>query len=85
MNDGKTNYPNEWIFEEIREDSIIMKHVVAPIFSIQVLFERITEGETKMTWISTFENPAFLEQMREFLIEKNEENFDRLESELTNS
>jgi len=84
MNDWKTDYPNEWVFEEIKKDTIIMKHVVAPIFSIEVLFEEISENETKMTWVSTFENEEFLKQMRDFLIEKNWENFDRLEEELKN-
>lgn len=84
MHDGTTDYPNEWIFEKIEKNSILMKHIVAPFFSIEVLFEEVAPDETKMTWISTFDNPEFFIAMKDFLIEKNNENFDRLEEELQN-
>lgn len=61
-----------------------MEHIVEPIFTLEVLFEEIGKNETKMTWISTFANTEFLKQMTDFLIEKNNENFDRLEAELKN-
>lgn len=44
----------------------------------------MSENETKMTWIATFEDVHFFENAKEFLREKNEENFDRLEEELKN-
>lgn len=84
MHDGTTDYYNEMIFHTIEANRIIMDHIVEPIFTLEVLLEEIGENETKMTWISTFANPDFLKQMREFLIEKNNENFDRLGDELKN-
>ncbi len=84
MSDQKNTYYNEMIFHTIEKDHIIMEHIVEPIFTLEVLFEATSEHETKMTWISTFANPEFLEHMRDFLIEKNEENFDRLDEELRN-
>lgn len=61
-----------------------MEHIVDPIFTLEVLLEEISESETKMTWVSTFESSKFLEKMQDFLIEKNNENFDRLDAELRN-
>lgn len=84
MSDGENNYLNEHVFHIIEDARIIMEHIVEPIFTLEVLFEEIHENETKMTWISTFANAEFLAKMTEFLIEKNNENFDRLEAELQN-
>jgi uncharacterized protein YndB with AHSA1/START domain len=84
MSDGENNYLNEHIFHKIEKNHIIMEHIVEPIFTLEVLFEEINQNETKMTWISTFANAEFLKQMTDFLIEKNNENFDRLGAELQN-
>ena len=61
-----------------------MDHTVLPYFSLEVILEEIGENETRMVWNSFWENEEFLMQMRDFLIEKNNENFDRLEDELKN-
>lgn len=61
-----------------------MEHIVEPIFTLEVILEKMSENETKMTLIATFEDANFLENARDFLREKNEENFDRLEEELKN-
>ena len=61
-----------------------MDHTVLPYFSLEVILEEIGENETRMVWNSVWENEEFLMQMRDFLIEKNNENFDRLEEELKN-
>lgn len=84
MSDGQNNYLNEHVFHVIEDTRIIMEHIVEPVFTLEVLFEKIGENETKMTWISTFASAEFLEKMTDFLIEKNNENFDRLEAELGN-
>jgi hypothetical protein len=81
--DGQ-DFPNEHIFHKIEKNYIIMEHIVEPIFTLEVTLEAVGETETKMTWFSTFESPEFLAQMRDFLIEKNGENFDRFEEELKN-
>lgn len=47
---------------------------------MEIILEELWENER----ISTFESAEFLEKMRDFLIEKNGENFDRLEEELKN-
>ena len=84
MHAGGTDYPNEWIFRKIENNHILMDHTVLPYFSLEVILEEIGENETRMVWNSVWENEEFLMQMRDFLIEKNNENFDRLEDELKN-
>lgn len=61
-----------------------MDHIVAPFFSLEIILEVIGNNETKMTWNLSFVSIEFLNTMRDFLIEKNGENFDRLEAELKN-
>ena len=78
------DYANEQVFHKTEKNHIIMEHTPEPHFSTEVILEEIGESETKMTWISTFESSEFLEKMRDFLTEKNNENFDRLEEELRN-
>ena len=81
--DGK-DYENEQLFHLVEKNHIIMEHTPEPHFSTEVIFEELGANETKMTWISTFASAEFLAKMKEFLIEKNNENFDRLEAELQN-
>lgn len=77
--DGR-GYDNHSIFDEIVEnEKIVIRHVCAPKYTLTVLFED-TPTWTLLTWYSEFEDPKFLAGARDFLIEKNNENFDRLES-----
>ncbi|GAB0174335.1 MAG: SRPBCC family protein [Candidatus Altimarinota bacterium] len=82
MHSDGHDYHNEWMFQKIETNHILMKHDVAPIFTLEVLIEEINKNETKMTWIARFEDINFFENAQEFLREKNEENFDRLEEEI---
>jgi hypothetical protein len=84
MIDGTNIYPNEMIFRHIEPNRIIMEHTVMPHFTLEVLLEKIDDENTKMTWNATFESVEFLSTMKDFLIQKNGENFDRLEEELRN-
>ena len=84
MRDTNNDYHNEHIFHVIEDNRIVMEHIVEPVFTLEVLFEAVGENETKMTWNSTFASAEFLDQMKDFLIDKNNENFDRLDAELRN-
>lgn len=79
--DGQ-DFLNEHVFHKIEKNHIIMEHIVEPVFTLEVILEEVSKNETKMTWNSTFANEEFLMKMRDFLIEKNGENFERLEREL---
>jgi uncharacterized protein YndB with AHSA1/START domain len=84
MHSKDADYLNEHVFHVIETNRILTEHTVEPHFSIEILFEKIGENETKMTWISTFKSSEFLKNMYDFLVEKNNENFDRLGEELDN-
>ena len=84
MHGEDTDYLNEHVFHVIENNRIITEHTIEPHFSIEILFEKIDENQTKMTWISTFESSEFLSKMHDFLVDKNNENFDRLGEELNN-
>jgi uncharacterized protein YndB with AHSA1/START domain len=76
------DYPNESVFLEIiPHQKIVIHHIVQPIFILTITL--IAQGrQTLIQRDADFESEAFVEQMREFLVKSNEENFDRLETVL---
>ena len=79
MQSNGVDYPNEMIFKKIENNHLILEHTL-PHFFLDISFEAIGDNQTKMTWDSS----EILARIREFLIEKNAENFDKLEEELKN-
>jgi uncharacterized protein YndB with AHSA1/START domain len=78
----QSNYPNESIFRAIEENRFIqIAHVCEPFFVLDI---RLTpEGSgTRVEWHATFENETFAKNLEAFLLNANEQNFDRLEAEL---
>ncbi|MFZ3233585.1 MAG: hypothetical protein WA194_08965 [Patescibacteria group bacterium] len=70
---------SKWL--EVGESRIVMEHTCAPRFVLRADFLETAEG-TDLIWTTTFEDPKFLATMKNYLIEKNGENFDRLEAVL---
>ena len=80
--DGK-NYPNECVFVKIVEPELLVwNHLSNPKFQIIATFEELSNDETKVTFRMIFSTPEECNQVKVYAIEKNEENFDRLEMEL---
>lgn len=80
--DGK-NYQNECKFLLLEPFSlIIFDHISPPVFRIVAGFETM-ENNTLLTWKMIFPTKEEFEKLRAFVAEKNEENLDRLEAELT--
>lgn len=78
-----TDYPNQSEFLEIVPNALVrIKHVNQPHFELSIALEPSAIG-TRLTWFGVFENPAFAEQMREFLETANEQNLDRLAREIS--
>lgn len=78
-----TNYPNESIFIEINDQqSIIFSHIVAPKFQVHALFKKIWENSTQLTFIMKFLSVEECNAVKIYAVGKNEENMDRLETEL---
>ncbi|PZX92706.1 ATPase [Flavobacterium aquariorum] len=79
----KGNYHNEVEFIKIDEPNLIFwKRHSKPLFKVLVTFEEISNDKTKIVFKMIFETAEESNKLRPFVVDKNEENFDRLEDEL---
>jgi len=79
----KGNYQNEVEFIKIEKPNLIAwKRYSKPLFNIVAHFEEVSEGKTKIIFRMVFETPEESDKLRPYVVDKNEENFDRLEAEL---
>lgn len=77
-----TDYPNKSIFVEIaKPERIVFDHVSGHVFRVTTTFFE-QNNKTKVIFRMLFESVAEYEKVKQIIIEKNEENFDRLETEL---
>jgi uncharacterized protein YndB with AHSA1/START domain len=80
--DGK-NYQNECIFIAIDDPGlIVLNHVSDPKFQVVASFKSIDLQKTIVEFKMVFNSPEECNKIRFFVIDKNEENLDRLEEEL---
>jgi uncharacterized protein YndB with AHSA1/START domain len=77
-----TDYANEMVFVEIApSERIVIDHVSPPTFRLTVSFE-VLAGKTKITFRQLFESPDMLKRIKPLAVPGNEQNFDKLASEL---
>jgi uncharacterized protein YndB with AHSA1/START domain len=77
-----TDYPGEFVFVEIADsERLVLDHVSQPHFRLTVLFEDIA-GQTKITFRQLFESPDMLQRLKHIAVPGNEQNLDKLASEL---
>ena len=80
----KGNYVNEVEFIKIDKPNLIAwKRHSKPLFQILAIFEKITGDSTKVVFKMLFNSPEECSKLKPYVVDKNEENFDRLETELT--
>jgi len=80
----KGNFTNEVEFIKIEEPSIIAwKRHSKPLFQVVATFEEIAADQTKLVFKMLFDTAEECSKLKPFVLDKNEENFDRLENELT--
>jgi len=73
-----TDYPNEIVFDEIvARDTIRYRHIQPP-FAVEVLFEAITPGITKVVFLMTFASKADRDAKRVYADIANEQFMTRL-------
>lgn len=78
------NYPNECVFVKISKPNLIVwNRISKPIFQVQFFFENLSEEKTKITFKMVFTSAEECAKIVKFAPEKNEENFDKLEAELS--
>lgn len=75
------DYLNECTFLKVEARQIIWRHHSKPVFHINVNFEEFA-GRTRVIYVMVFNTPQERENLRSFVSEKNEENFDRLDGVL---
>lgn len=79
----KGNYENEVEFIEIEKDKhIYWKRHSKPLFRVLAVFEALEENKTKLTFKMIFDTMEECNKIKPFAVDKNEENFDKLENEL---
>ncbi|MEZ5346945.1 MAG: SRPBCC family protein [Pyrinomonadaceae bacterium] len=77
------NYPNECEFTRIEKPVLIeWKRFSKPLFQVVAAFEEVSANQTKIVFKQLFETADECRKVKAFAVDKNEENFDRLESEL---
>ena len=80
----KGNYSNECEFIKIEKPSLIAwKRFSQPIFQVLATFEEIENHKTKLVFKMLFNTAEECSKVKKFAVDKNEENFDRLENELS--
>jgi uncharacterized protein YndB with AHSA1/START domain len=79
----KGNYVNECEFIKIDKPSLIVwNRISKPIFQVVAEFEEVSTGRTKIVFKQIFNTAEECNKIKRFAVDKNEENFDRLEAEL---
>ena len=80
----KGNYANECEFIKIEKPTLIAwKRHSQPIFQVVALFEEVENNKTKLIFKMLFNTANECEKLKKFVVDKNEENFDKLEIELS--
>jgi uncharacterized protein YndB with AHSA1/START domain len=79
----KGNYPNEVVFLRVESPSLIAwDRISQPHFRVVTTFEEIESSKTKLIFRMQFNSKEECDKIRKFAVDKNEENFDKLEEEL---
>lgn len=81
----KGNFENHCEFTHIQVPQLIAwKRHSKPHFRVMFLFESICSSETKLIFKMMFDTEEECNKLKPFTVDKNEENFDRLFTELLN-
>ncbi len=79
----KGNYQNECEFTKIVEPTLIeWKRITNPLFNVVAQFEIVSQDQTRLIFKMVFDTPEECAKIKKFVVDKNEENFDKLEIEL---
>lgn len=79
----KGNYNNECEFIKIEKPHLIAwRRHSQPLFQIVAEFNAVDENNTQLVFKMLFETEKECSKLRPYVVDKNEENFDKLEVEL---
>ncbi|EMY77801.1 hypothetical protein LEP1GSC060_2241 [Leptospira weilii serovar Ranarum str. ICFT] len=78
-----TDHPNHSVFVEIlKPERLVFDHISGHVFRVTATFEEESSNRTKVTFRMLFESLQEFEKAEKYVIEGNEQNFDKLEAEL---
>ncbi|RHX77940.1 polyketide cyclase [Leptospira yasudae] len=78
-----TDYPNHSVFVSIdAPEKLVFDHISGHKFRVTTTFETESPQRTKITFRMLFETVEECERSKKFVIQGNEQNFDKLEAEL---
>ncbi|MDP2388529.1 MAG: SRPBCC family protein [Bacteroidota bacterium] len=78
------HYHNQAEFVAIEKPTLIAwKRHSQPLFKVVATFEIVAEQQTKVLFRMVFDTARECDKVKKFAVDKNEENFDRLEAELS--
>jgi uncharacterized protein YndB with AHSA1/START domain len=81
----KKNYENQCIFFSIVPAELISwHHISEPQFQVVATFEALEDNKTKLIFRMIFSSQETCNKLKVLVVPANEENFDRLETELQN-
>jgi hypothetical protein len=76
----KGNYENSTVFKIVEAEELVSwTRKSQPYFDMEVAFEKVDEATSTISFKMIFDTAETCEKMRPFVVDKNEENFDRLE------
>ena len=79
------NFENSSIFKVVIPNKLITwTRVSQPLFDMEVEFEKLENSRSRISFRMIFNTVEECSKMKDFVVPKNEENFDRLERELLN-
>ena len=77
------NFENRCEFIKIEKPSLIAwKRYSNPLFQVSATFTEVSPGKTKVVFKQLFKTPEECAKLKKYVLDKNEENMDRLEEEL---
>lgn len=77
------NYENDCVFVDIIEEELLVwDRNSQPLFRVVVLFEPVSDLQTHIQFLMIFATAEECSKLKKYVVDKNEENFDRLEEEL---
>lgn len=76
----KGNYSNECEFIKIEKPNLIAwKRYSKPLFQVVATFEELSNNNTKIVFKMLFDTVFECHKLKPYVVDKNEENFDKLE------
>jgi len=80
----KGNYENSSVFKVVKPNELVSwKRISQPLFDMEIAFEKIDDAKSRISFRMIFGTVEECNKIKPFAEPKNEENFDRLEKEIS--